>query len=95
MLAIFALRNMPVAPFTFINVVAGVSHVRFRDFFVGTVAGMAPGIAAMCVMGESIWRLFADPSPGRMALLAGAVLLWIGVGVGLQRLVDRLRRSDG
>ena len=43
MLTIVTLRIVPVAPFSVINLVAGASHIRFKDFLLGTVVGLAPG----------------------------------------------------
>ena len=39
-----AVRLVPVAPFTIVNLLAGAGHVRFRDFMIGTAVGMTPGI---------------------------------------------------
>ena len=39
------IRMVPIAPFSIVNVVAGASKLSLRDFLLGTVLGMAPGIA--------------------------------------------------
>jgi phospholipase D1/2 len=44
-----ALRLIPVAPFTIVNLVAGVSGVKLRDFLAGSVIGMGPGIVLICL----------------------------------------------
>ena len=44
-LAIVFIRLVPVAPFAIANMVAGMTHVRLRDFVLGTVLGMLPGLA--------------------------------------------------
>jgi phospholipase D1/2 len=46
-LAIAVIRNLPLAPFTLVNMAAGASKVRFRDYVVGTGIGMVPGIVAV------------------------------------------------
>jgi uncharacterized membrane protein YdjX (TVP38/TMEM64 family) len=40
-------------PFPIVNVVAGASKLSLRDFLLGTVLGMAPGIAVMAALGRS------------------------------------------
>lgn len=90
--AVVFLRVAPVAPFLLINLVAGASHVRFRDFVVGTVIGMLPGIAVMTLLGTSIMDLIEEPTPGRIAILVGCLALWLLVSVGLQRLANRRGR---
>lgn len=42
-LSVFIIRLLPVAPFAIVNMVAGTSHIRFKDFILGTALGMAPG----------------------------------------------------
>ena len=44
-----ALRLIPIAPFTVINLVAGASGVNLRDFLVGSIIGMGPGIVLICL----------------------------------------------
>ena len=42
-LAIAAIRLVPIAPFTVVNIVAGASEIRLGAFIAGTILGMAPG----------------------------------------------------
>jgi phosphatidylserine/phosphatidylglycerophosphate/cardiolipin synthase-like enzyme/uncharacterized membrane protein YdjX (TVP38/TMEM64 family) len=59
-LTVVAVRIIPVAPFTVINLFAGASRIRLRDFLLGTLLGMIPGIAAMAVFAEGIVALLRD-----------------------------------
>src|SRR5262249_14523229 len=56
-LAVVALRLVPVAPFTLVNLAAGASGIRLVDFMLGTVLGMAPGLGLLAVMGDRIAQL--------------------------------------
>jgi len=38
-LTVAAVRMLPIAPFTVVNLVAGAMHVRYRDYMVGTALG--------------------------------------------------------
>lgn len=89
--SVIALRMVPVAPFTVINMVAGVSHIRFGDFLLGTALGMAPGIALMTALGDGLRKVWRSPTPENLAILAGLALLWIGVTLALQAAVSRWR----
>lgn len=42
-LSVFIIRLLPIAPFAIVNMVAGTSHIRFRDFVLGTFLGLMPG----------------------------------------------------
>lgn len=43
MLAVVVIRMLPIAPFAIVNMIAGASHLRVRDFIPGTMLGMLPG----------------------------------------------------
>jgi uncharacterized membrane protein YdjX (TVP38/TMEM64 family) len=90
-LSVIAVRLVPVAPFTLINLVAGVSHIRLQDYLLGTILGMAPGLVIMTALGHHLARVLSDPSAEELAILALIVLLWIGVSAGLQFVISRLR----
>jgi phospholipase D1/2 len=69
-LAVTAVRIIPVAPFTVINLVAGASHIRFRDFVLGTVIGMAPGIIAITIFEHQLEAAIREPGATSIAILA-------------------------
>lgn len=52
--AIVAVRLVPMAPFLVINAMAGASHITLRDYLLGTVLGMAPGMLAKIVFADQI-----------------------------------------
>ena len=58
--AVIIIRIVPVAPFTIVNLVAGVSHIRFRDFTLGTVLGELPGLLGICDFRQSSQRYQLD-----------------------------------
>jgi phosphatidylserine/phosphatidylglycerophosphate/cardiolipin synthase-like enzyme/uncharacterized membrane protein YdjX (TVP38/TMEM64 family) len=47
MWTIIIVRIVPIAPYALINLVAGASHVRFKDYMLGTLIGMIPGILVL------------------------------------------------
>jgi phospholipase D1/2 len=61
-LTVAAARLVPIAPFTLVNLVAGASNVRFADFVLGTIRGMAPGITMMSALGYQIWSIVSEPT---------------------------------
>jgi phospholipase D1/2 len=92
LVSVFLMRTVPVAPFTVVNIVAGASSIRLRDYVLGTVLGMGPGVAAITLLSDRLRALWEHPTPSRLALLAVAVCLWLAVVLGLQRLSKRLGR---
>ncbi len=88
-----ALRNLPVAPFTVVNLVCGSTHIRFRDYLLGTVLGMAPGILALSLFGDQVADLFEDPSLGGIAMALGLAVGTAGIAHVLQRWAERRDES--
>lgn len=85
-ISVFLMHTLPVAPFTVVNVVAGASSIRFREFIVGTVLGVGPSVAALTLLSDRLRALWEHPAPAELGLLTLAVLLWLGLVAGLQRL---------
>jgi phosphatidylserine/phosphatidylglycerophosphate/cardiolipin synthase-like enzyme/uncharacterized membrane protein YdjX (TVP38/TMEM64 family) len=85
--AIAMIRMVPIAPFSIVNVVAGASKLRLRDFLLGTALGMLPGIAVMAALGAQIADLARNASWTNAMLLALAILAWIALCLGVQFLV--------
>ncbi len=79
-IAVLLVRLLPIAPFTIVNLVAGASHIRFRDYFLGTMLGMGPGILAITVFESRLRKALTDPSAGNIVTLL-LVLAAIGGGV--------------
>lgn len=76
LITVISLRMLPIAPFTIINLVAGASRIRYRDFALGTLIGMSPGILALSVFASGWGSAIRNPSAGNFALL-----LVLGVGL--------------
>jgi phospholipase D1/2 len=88
------LRLIPIAPFTVINLVAGASGVNLRDFLVGSIIGMGPGIVLICLsvdraraalQGEAVF----DPWIVVAIAVAGVAI------IGLRALQQKARKSRG
>ena len=88
-IAIAAVRMVPIAPFTVVNLVAGASGISMFDFFVGTLLGMLPGLILISAVGHQIALILTAPTAGGIALLAGAVAAWIALSIGVQAMVSR------
>ncbi|MEX5218823.1 MAG: VTT domain-containing protein [Nitrospira sp.] len=83
-LAVVAVRVLPVAPFSIVNMIAGATHIRARDFVIGTVIGELPGLIALSIFIDQITSTVRNPGPGSYALLAGSAVVIVG-GVWMLR----------
>ena len=73
LLACFAMRIVPVAPFVVEGIAAGAVRIKLWHFALGTVLGMAPGTLTTSVFGDQIQTALEDPSRINYWLIAGVV----------------------
>jgi len=91
-LAVAALRLIPVAPYTVVNVVAGASGIGRREFVLGSLIGLAPGLVLATVLGRSLRVAWEIPGAETLAMVAAVIVLWIALAAGIHRLVRWARR---
>jgi phospholipase D1/2 len=80
-LAIIVIRNFPVAPYTLVNMLAGASKIKFRDYLAGTCIGIAPGIGLVTFFVDRLIDAMRDPGWENIILIgslviAFAILIW-------------------
>jgi uncharacterized membrane protein YdjX (TVP38/TMEM64 family) len=88
-LAVVAVRLIPIAPYSIVNLVAGASGISLIDFIAGTLIGLAPGMLVISALGHQLARILVAPTATDLALLAAAVIGWIGVSVGAQMVLSK------
>jgi phospholipase D1/2 len=71
-LTVAIIRNIPVAPFTIVNMIAGASHIKLKDYLIGTAIGMLPGILVITIFADRL--LHAIQNPGWINALIAAAL---------------------
>jgi uncharacterized membrane protein YdjX (TVP38/TMEM64 family) len=86
---VIVLRLLPIAPFTIVNLVAGASHIRLRDFMIGSVLGMVPGILLTVTFAHQLVNAIRHPSIGSVAAMLAIGVALVGISVALQRWLGR------
>jgi len=74
----FAIRLQPIIPYGLVNFVAGLTSIRFKDFFIGTALGTVPGIFPFVLLGS--FGLKAIKTGEYLPLLFALSLLALLVG---------------
>jgi len=85
LITIITIRVFPIGPYSVVNFVAGASHIKFRDYVIGTVIGLIPGILAITMLGDSLGDAIRHPGPKSIAVLAALVLVIIFVNMKVRR----------
>jgi phosphatidylserine/phosphatidylglycerophosphate/cardiolipin synthase-like enzyme/uncharacterized membrane protein YdjX (TVP38/TMEM64 family) len=90
-----AIRMIPAAPYTLVNLAAGALKIPPLDYTIGTALGLAPGILVMSLLGSTIVGIIAHPTVGGIALIVGLLVGAILLSIILQLAVRRLQRLFG
>jgi len=90
LLAVVAIRVVPVAPFTLTNLACGAAGIRPLDFGLGTLIGMSPGLLAMALVGDRLLQVLLHPGAGEIGLLVLCGVCWLALSFAAQALVARL-----
>lgn len=93
-LASLIVRLVPSAPFIVVNMAAGVTPMRLRDFLAGTGLGIAPKIALTAFAGASIVEVLKGGLRGHWLELAAIAVLWLAVGWFARRWLARRRNPS-
>ena len=89
LVTIIVVRIIPFAPFTIINLVAGASHIRFRDYVIGSAVGMLPGMAAISLFTDQLAATIEKPDLPAFAVLAAVVAIIVVTGWKLWHWAER------
>jgi uncharacterized membrane protein YdjX (TVP38/TMEM64 family) len=80
-LASLIVRLVPSAPFIVVNMAAGVTPMKLRDFTAGTAVGIVPKIALTAFAGNSIVQALKGGGQRHIVMLVIAVVVWIVAGL--------------
>jgi uncharacterized membrane protein YdjX (TVP38/TMEM64 family) len=89
LLSMVIAHMLPVGPFTIVNMLAGASHIGFRDFMIGTLMGMIPGMIALAILIDRVTATIQQPNMSTILLLLGVM----GVMAAGAWLIARLLRK--
>lgn len=81
LLAVIAVRLMPLLPFTTLNLACGLTAVRWGDYLLGTVIGILPATTAFVTIGA----YGADPGSTPFLVAIGGLVVLVGGGLVVAR----------
>jgi phospholipase D1/2 len=93
-LAVAAVRMIPIAPYSLVNLAAGAVGVPFRDFIRGTLLGMSPGVVGITFFTKQLEELIVSPSVLNLFVLIGTLVFMLAGIVGLRRWITS-KQSPG
>jgi uncharacterized membrane protein YdjX (TVP38/TMEM64 family) len=61
LMGMIMLRNVPMVPFGMVNLVAGVSRMKVKDYILGTALGILPGIVVVSLLADRLLHVIRRP----------------------------------
>jgi phospholipase D1/2 len=93
LMTIIIVRIIPFAPFTIVNMIAGASQIRFRDFVFGSAIGILPGMAGISLFTDRLAATIQKPDLPAFAVLVVVVAVIIVSGWTFWRWEERHRNT--
>ena len=93
-IAVATIRLLPVAPFTIVNVISGAFRVPLRDYVIGTLLGMAPGIVLINLFAHQFESAVRNPGVGSYTLLIALVAVSVLGTLWLRRKLGNEPRKE-
>ena len=83
--AVATLRLLPIAPFTVVNIVSGAFKVPLRDYILGSLLGLVPGILITNLFARQFASAMRNPGMGTVLILLVLITITVGGTVWLKR----------
>ena len=93
LVAVMAVRALPVAPFTIESIVAGALRIKWTDLALGTVFGMAPGMLGTSFIGDQVGAAMTTGRHFNIWIVVAAAVWTCAVAIGAKWWIGRLKRE--
>lgn len=91
-LTVLAMRVLPIAPFTLVNMFFGASGITFATFMLASLVGRLPGVLTVTLFGVQLEYAMRKPGLLSYALLVASLIV---MSLVVPRLLRRLHRQHG
>ncbi|KAF0813359.1 TVP38/TMEM64 family inner membrane protein YdjZ [Andreprevotia sp. IGB-42] len=88
-ISVALLRQIPLGPFVMVNIICGASHIRMRDFMLGTMLGMAPGSIITVLFVHHFAEAIRRPGTMTFVVLGAIAALLVGLAFLARRYLRR------
>lgn len=90
-----ALRFVPVAPYSIVNIALGVLSIPFLTYISGSFLALLPGCIIRSFLGGAITDLWDKPDAHNLGIVACGIFLWLSVVFITHLFVSRWRKRHG
>ena len=94
LLAVTAVRFVPLAPFAVESLVAGAIRIKAWHLLVGTFLGMLPGTLTATVFGDQIQTALKDPARINYWVVSAVVIFMVAATLAVRRWLYRTQLKE-
>jgi uncharacterized membrane protein YdjX (TVP38/TMEM64 family) len=91
-IAVAVLRLLPIAPYTIVNLVAGASHLQLLQFILGSLLGLIPGILALTLFSQSLYKALTEPTLTSVGILIAIAFIILAISSAIHKLLGSRRK---
>ena len=88
---VVAVHIVPVGPYVLCNLLAGLSSIGLATYALGTLLALLPGGIARSILGDSLMKVFLEPTLQTSLYVALGGALWLAVMVAMHYALKRLQ----
>jgi uncharacterized membrane protein YdjX (TVP38/TMEM64 family) len=92
---LIALRFVPVAPYTVMNITLGVLEIPFITFITASFLELLPGCAIRAFLGGAISELWRNPDATSIGIVAAGFAVWGLMVLGIHMGVKQWKKKRG
>ncbi len=90
-----ALRFVPVAPYSIVNIALGVLSIPFLTYISGSFLALLPGCIIRSFLGGAITDLWEKPDAHNLGIVVMGVVVWLSIVLAAHVMVSRWRKRHG
>ena len=90
-----ALRFVPVAPYSIVNIALGVLSIPFTTYIAGSFLALLPGCIIRSFLGGAITDLWEKPDAKNLGIVGIGIIVWLLVVLSSHVFVNRWRKKHG
>lgn len=90
-----ALRFVPAAPYSIVNIALGVLSIPFTTYIAGSFLALLPGCIIRSFLGGAITDLWENPDAKNVGVVAIGIGVWLLMVITCHVFVNRWRKKHG
>ena len=93
-ITIILVRLIPIAPFVVVNLIAGASHIKLRDFVFGSALGLMPGTIGLALITNGVINAADEPNTFNLSIVIMMIAVFAVLSLGIRQWLVKNRKTE-